>query len=231
MPKKTQKNMTVNLTEMFIRKIKPTGKRFQYTDGKCPGLKLRVGATGRLTFAAMLRDQEGKYNTHTIGTHPEIGLKLARETTNQLRGNTSFLGLANPTSPVATQISEITFREILDEAQVKFGKKLKSWRPRGGPKSTPHAQHNRTCVRFAAGQTDRNLDRRRLRRGRKLIHTHSSAERQIHREWPSIPFNVISGSCAGLGSASWPQVREDRRRSSRSVECCPVAACPRPRER
>lgn len=141
MPTETKNNMTVNLTDMFIRKIKPTNKRIQYTDGKCPGLKVRVSTSGRITFAAMLRNKAGKYTTYTIGTYPKTSLTTARATANDLRKEVQLLGLEKPTAPTVAKFEKITLRELLDEVQPKFAETKKSWRPRGGTKSSAYTRN------------------------------------------------------------------------------------------
>jgi integrase len=140
MPKKTN-SKTVDFTDRFIRNIKPTGKRFQYTDAKCLGLKARVSASGRITFAAMLRNKAGKYTTYTIGTYPEVSLKAARATTNQLRTEVQFLGLEKPSAPAVAKFEKITLWELLDEVQPVFAKTKKSWRPRGSAESSAYTRN------------------------------------------------------------------------------------------
>jgi integrase len=131
---------TKDFTDRFIQGIKPTGKRFQYTDGKCPGLKARVSASGRITFAAMLRNKAGKYTTYTIGTYPGVSLKSARATANELRKEVQLLGLEKPSVPAVAKVEKITLRELLDEVQPKFAETKKSWRPRGVRKPTTVAR-------------------------------------------------------------------------------------------
>ncbi|WP_170449185.1 tyrosine-type recombinase/integrase [Ruegeria arenilitoris] len=141
MPEDTKKNMTVDLSDMFIRKIKPTGKRFNYTDQKCHGLKVRVSAKGRITFAAMFRNRAGKYTTYTIGNYPDVSLKAARGITDQIRVDVKINGMAKPSAPAIAKIEKITLRELVAEVQPVFAKNRKSWRPRGGAESSAYTRN------------------------------------------------------------------------------------------
>lgn len=132
---------TKDFTDRFIQNIKPTGKRFQYTDGKCPGLKARVSPSGRITFAAMLRNKAGKYTTYTIGTYPEVSLKSARATANELRKEVQLLGLEKPSAPSVAKFDDITLRELVVEVQPVFAKNRKSWRSRGGADSSAYTRN------------------------------------------------------------------------------------------
>ena len=132
---------TKDFTDRFIQSIKPTGKRFQYTDGKCPGLKARVSPSGRITFAAMLRNKAEKYTTYTIGTYPEVSLKSARATANELRKEVQLLGLEKPSAPSVAKFDDITLRELVVEVQPVFAKNRKSWRPRGGADSSAYTRN------------------------------------------------------------------------------------------
>jgi integrase len=134
-------NKTFEFTDRFIRNIKPTGKRYQYTDAKCSGLKARVSASGKITFAAMFRNKSGKYTTYTIGTYPEISLKTARAAANQLKTEIQFLGLEKPSSPAASKFEKLTLMELLDEVQPIFAKTKKSWRPRGAAGSSAYTRN------------------------------------------------------------------------------------------
>ncbi|MDG1334582.1 MAG: integrase family protein [Tateyamaria sp.] len=137
----TDKNkMTVKFTDIFLKNIKPTKKRFHYTDQACPGLKARVSPKGRITFAAMFRDKAGKYKTYTIGTYPKMSLKAAHDITNQIRVDVKINGLTKPSSPAVSKIEKTTLRELLDEVQPIFAKTKKSWRPRGVRKPTTVAR-------------------------------------------------------------------------------------------
>lgn len=140
MPTKAN-SKTKHFTDRFIRNIKPTGKRFQYTDEKCPGLKARVSPSGRITFAAMLRNKAGKYNTYTIGTYPEVSLQNARAIANELRKEVQLLGLEKPSATAVAKFEDITLRELVVEVQPVFAKNKKSWRPRGGAESSAYTRN------------------------------------------------------------------------------------------
>ncbi|WP_171091280.1 tyrosine-type recombinase/integrase [Ruegeria sp. HKCCD9179] len=137
----TKSNKTVAFTDKFIKSLKPADKRVQYTDLTCPGLKVRVSPSGHKSFALMIRDNTGQYKTHTIGTYPEVSLKLARKITQQTKFDLKIRGLSKPTAPAVVKVEKITLRELLDEVQPIFAKKKKSWRPRGGEKSSAYTKN------------------------------------------------------------------------------------------
>jgi integrase len=82
MPKVT----TAELTKSYIAAIKPSGERMTFRDSKCQGLILRVGATGRKTWAYDYRDPRGKRQTFTLGTVEQVDPGQARLALNKLRG-------------------------------------------------------------------------------------------------------------------------------------------------
>lgn len=141
MTTKSKSRKTVAFTEKFIKNLKPGAKRTQYTDLTCPGLKMRVSPSGHKSFALMIRDNAGKYNTHTIGTYPELSLKLAREIALQTKLDLKVKGLSKPTAPAVAKAEKITLQQLLDEVQPVFAKKKKSWRPRGGAKSSAYTKN------------------------------------------------------------------------------------------
>lgn len=129
------------LTDKLIQSIKTTKPRIQITDTRTSGLKLRVSRSGHKSFAVMIRDNAGKYSTWTIGTYPDISLKEAREIALQTRVDLKVKGKAKPTAPAVSRAEKITLRQLLEEVQPTFAKTKKSWRPRGGPKSSSFARN------------------------------------------------------------------------------------------
>lgn len=133
---------TQTLTDKLVQTIKTDKTRIQITDTKATGLKLRVSRSGHKSFAIMLRTKAGKYETHTIGSYPEISLKQAREIALQTRVDLKIEGKVKPTSTALAKVEKITLKELLDEVQPIFAKTKKSWRPRGGPSSKPYSQNS-----------------------------------------------------------------------------------------
>ncbi|MBY6117161.1 Arm DNA-binding domain-containing protein [Mameliella alba] len=68
-----------NLTDAFLRNVKPTGKRYEISDTVTRGLRARVSARGDVTFILKTRAQNQKLMTVTLGRYPGITLKTARE--------------------------------------------------------------------------------------------------------------------------------------------------------
>lgn len=56
------------LTDKFIRALKPTGKRAEYSDAACKGLVLRLSANGDRTFSLLTRAR-GKLYRVTLGRY------------------------------------------------------------------------------------------------------------------------------------------------------------------
>ncbi len=65
------------LTTATVRGAKATGERYDVADGKVPGLQLRVGASGRKSWALMYRIG-GRQRRLVLGTYPAVSLKDSR---------------------------------------------------------------------------------------------------------------------------------------------------------
>lgn len=71
--------MTIEMTDRFIRAIKPPLRgRDEYSDSKRPGLRLRVSAAGRCTWIYERRIKGGRKMKATLGQWPALGLSEAR---------------------------------------------------------------------------------------------------------------------------------------------------------
>ncbi|MCR9150739.1 MAG: integrase arm-type DNA-binding domain-containing protein [Rhodobacteraceae bacterium] len=72
--------MKTNLTDTFIRSIKPpqTGYAY-YFDIKSPGLRLRVSFTGAMAWVIQKKVKGGRRIHVTLGSYPAVSLKAARE--------------------------------------------------------------------------------------------------------------------------------------------------------
>ena len=73
----------VNLTDRFIRSIRPAVKRVEYVDSKVTGLALRVTPNGAKTWAVRYRHR-GRLRRLTLGSLNIVGLSKARERARDL---------------------------------------------------------------------------------------------------------------------------------------------------
>jgi integrase len=147
---------TQTLTDKLVQSIKTDKPRIQITDTKATGLKLRVSRSGHKSFAVMLRTKAGKYETHTIGTYPEVSLKKAREIADKTRVDLKINGKAKPTATAVARVEKITLRQLLDEVHPVFAKTKKSWQPRGGASSSSYARN--TIERVFAPLLDKPVE-------------------------------------------------------------------------
>lgn len=76
-------NEDFELTDPFIRGLKPAEKRKEIYDGKTKGLAIRLSKTGRRSF--VYRYRYGKsVKRYTIGTYPKMKLGKARKKVSEL---------------------------------------------------------------------------------------------------------------------------------------------------
>ena len=68
-----------NMTDGWLRNLKDTGRRTEYSDTLQKGLRLRVGAQGERTFLLKARGRDGRMATVTLGPYPMLSLKDARQ--------------------------------------------------------------------------------------------------------------------------------------------------------
>lgn len=73
--------MAENFNDTWIKRLPaaPDGKRMEYTDGACRGLKLRVTDKGVKSFSYLHHDPDGKVTRKTIGRYPDVSLAKARD--------------------------------------------------------------------------------------------------------------------------------------------------------
>ena len=69
---------TVNLTALFVEKIKPNGKRTDYFDDSLPGFSLRVSEKGLKSWCVSYRFA-GRWTRFTFATFPVTSLAEARK--------------------------------------------------------------------------------------------------------------------------------------------------------
>ena len=81
--------VALSFTNAWLKSIKPPKKdRDEYKDTSCPGLVLRVTASGIMSFSYPFRigNKTGRYS---IGKHPHLSLKEAREKLSSLKNDVS----------------------------------------------------------------------------------------------------------------------------------------------
>ena len=137
MATRAEKKMRKEITDLLARnaKTRPGQSRMNIKDTVVQGFTLRVTANGAKSFALMMRDAAGRNRTFTIGSYPELSVKEARSMAERVRHAVRYEGVVNPAPAGGESISNVTLRQLLDEAQLVFAKFKKGWRPRGGPGS------------------------------------------------------------------------------------------------
>lgn len=77
---------TENLTEEFIEKLKPEEKTYGVKDAKTSYLFIRVSPKGLKTYS-VIKKTKGRFVCVTVGKHPDVKLKDAREKAALICGN------------------------------------------------------------------------------------------------------------------------------------------------
>lgn len=67
------------LTDVFISNLKPRDTRYEVSDLKCSGLRIRVGTSGKKTFIWMYKDSARNPKRLTLGAYPALSLSSARK--------------------------------------------------------------------------------------------------------------------------------------------------------
>lgn len=124
------------LSDAALRKLKPTGERYEVTDSVAIGLRARVSAEGKVTFILKSRDAANKLRTITIGAYPEMSLKEAREEASrsrlQLKAGKDINEEKRRVRQAAAQpTTGIALRELIGEFETRFASAKKIWQPRG----------------------------------------------------------------------------------------------------
>lgn len=76
---------TPTLSDTYLRKLKPSGIRYEITDKISTGLRARISAQGDATFVLKARDAASKLQTVTLGAYPKMTLKAARDEAARVR--------------------------------------------------------------------------------------------------------------------------------------------------
>ena len=126
--------MTIEITERVAQRTE-LGARRVIRDSRVPGFVLRVGRTTK-TFAVVARDLSGVMRTITIGTYPELSVKEARTRAQQICSEMKQPPVVVPEpaeTSEAVNVTDptITLRKLLAEAEIRFSKTHKGWKPRG----------------------------------------------------------------------------------------------------
>ncbi|OWY08739.1 hypothetical protein B6V74_13035 [Thioclava sp. F42-5] len=135
----------VALTDVALRKMKATGKRYEVTDISATGLRARVASTGEITFILKARDAASKLRTVTLGQFPQMTLKEAREAATRARLDLKSgkdINAEKRARRVANDFVDNvpTLRELLLEYEARFAPSKKTWQPRGPRSSTSGAR-------------------------------------------------------------------------------------------
>lgn len=128
------------LSDVALRKAKPTGERHEISDDIVVGLRARISATGEVTFILKARDNANKLKTITLGSYPETSLKIARELASKARLDLKAGRDINDEKrrirqAAANPASTLSLKELVLEFQTRFSPSKSTWAPRG-PKST-----------------------------------------------------------------------------------------------
>lgn len=108
------KVITVELTKRFIENEAPaTGERQTFRDSKSQGLILRVGASGRKSWAYDYRDPAGNRQTYTLGTTDQLDPNEARKVMDRIRG-TDPAGNKREVKVEASKAESRTLRKFVE---------------------------------------------------------------------------------------------------------------------
>jgi integrase len=125
------------LTDAFLRKLKPTGLRFEITDAATTGLRVRVAPTGEISFVLKARGGPAASPiTVTLGRYPDLSLKQARAEATQKRldlkaGRDLNAERRARRDEARATTNAPTLRELLREFEREFGTKKVVWGPAG----------------------------------------------------------------------------------------------------
>lgn len=128
------------LSDVALRKLRPTGERYEITDNVAVGLRARVSADGRTTFILKARNAANKLQTITLGSYPDLSLKEAREKASQARLDLKAGRDLNEEKravrrSAALTVQDVSLRDLVAEFETRFASTKKIWRPRG-PRSS-----------------------------------------------------------------------------------------------
>ena len=130
--------MKVILTDTLIaraaREASSDGNRRELADRGCRGLRLRITSSGSKTWVLGCRDREGRMRRFTLGAHPAMGLREARNEARSVHHEVKQDG-ADPVADrrreraqgEAARAGEGTLAALLATYTEKVGSRQKSW--------------------------------------------------------------------------------------------------------
>lgn len=92
------------ITIKVLKELKAAGKIAEIADGACPGLRMRAGAAGAMTWSLLARDSDGRRKRIEVGEWPAIGIPEAREIASGFKA-----AVKRESAPVA----QLTFGDVL----------------------------------------------------------------------------------------------------------------------
>lgn len=140
MPPARDAQAPIQLTEVFLRKLKPGADRREITDSVERGLRVRISKDGAATFILKARDASNALKTVTLGRYPELGLKEARlraaDTRRALREGVDVNAAKRERRrrKEPADVGDITLRALVGEFELAFAASRKMW-AKAGPKS------------------------------------------------------------------------------------------------
>jgi integrase len=210
------------LSDVALRKLKPTGQRYEITDNIAVGLRARVSADGRTTFILKARNAANKLQTITLGSYPNMSLKEAREKANQARldlkaGRDINEEKREVRRSATVSGQEVSLRDLVGEFETRFAPTKKTWRPRGPRSSRSGARQAIDRVyaglldRAVIGITDEELARAALNYKRvKPVEGKSTANGQASRArgylGPVLDWAAGRKSYSKIGAARSPRL-------------------------
>lgn len=123
----TDTKISKKLTDRTLASLS-VSTRTELTDASCPGLRFRVGQSGKKSFIYKGRDKFKQMKTVTLGQYPEVSLKEARE-----KAETTRRRLLNGEDPVALKRAfavtddSPTLRSVIEEFRLAREMKRKIW--------------------------------------------------------------------------------------------------------
>lgn len=211
------------LSDVVLRKLKPTGERYEITDTVAVGLRARVSADGRTTFILKARNPANKLQTITLGSYPEMSLKEAREEASKARldlkaGRDINEEKRQVRRSAAVKGQEVSLRDLVGEFETRFAPMKKTWKPRGPRSSRSGARQAIERVyaglldRAVIGITDEELARAALDYKRvKPVEGKSTANGQASRArgylGPVLDWAAGRKSYSKIGAARSPRLK------------------------
>lgn len=209
-------NKMEKLTQKLVASLKPTGAEYSVSDTELKNFVLRVGPTGRKTFAIRYRNH-GISKRYALGTHGELTVEQARRMAQE-----AFAEIRKGYDPEQKRRAALqaeSIKELADDYMEKWAKPRKrSWKDdeRMLNKEILPVWKNRKAIDITRKDINQLLDRI-VDRGAKArannVHAliHKLFNYALNRD--IVPFNP----CAGIPKPS-KQVRRDRILSDEEIK-------------